>query len=1087
MKGTPMRQIPVWCACLAVVCAAGPARADVDPDRLAGLKARNIGPAGMSGRITSIDAVVSRPEIVYVGAATGGVWKSLNAGLTWSPVFDDQPVHAIGALAIFQKNPDVVWAGTGEGNTRNSASVGNGVYRSLDGGKTWQHLGLERTERIYRILLHPNDADTAYVCAPGPAWGESAERGVFRTADGGRSWKKVLYVDDKTGCGDLALDPVNPDKLFAAMWQFRRWPHFFKSGGPGSGLYLTRDGGASWRKLQEEDGLPKGELGRIGVAIAPSDPTVVYAIVEAEKSALVRSADGGKTWKAVNQKPNVAPRPFYFNDLRVDPAWPNRVYSVDFVIRVSDDGGKTFEVLPGAAWSQIHGDHHALWIHPLDPNRIYDSSDGGFHESRDRGKTFRFAGNLPLAQFYHVAVDDQRPYNVYGGLQDNGSWRGPSSVWQNGGIRNYQWLEVGGGDGFDVQPHPRDSQVGYSLWQGGNLMRYDLRTGEQRLIKPAEPAGVKLRFNWNAGLATDPFEPDTVYLGSQFLHVSRDRGESWTTISPDLTSNNPEWQKQETSGGLTPDVTAAENLTTIVAIAPSALEKGLIWVGSDDGRVHVTRDGGKSWTSVEKNLKGVPENTWVPHIEPSRFDAGTAFVVFDNHRRSDWTPYVFRTDDYGRTWKSLAAPDLRGYALKLAQDVVKKDLLFLGTEFGLYVSFDGGARWTHLKKTIPTASVMDMAIQPREHDLVIGTHGRAIWILDDIRPLRAMSESALAEPLKLYEIADAQQHWRRNEEGGFGFGASEFRGANREYGSILTYSLNLPGLPLHDEEQERARKETQRREQRAAAPPATGETENKDEKEPEPKVEIQVADASGRVVRTFKGPARLGVNRAVWDFSRDALKQLPQPEDAPPQQQETTGPELPPGAYTVTVKYESHSASQTVKVLPDPRSKNTAADWQKREDAILAGSAVWDRVADAVWRIRRTRDDVGVVQQKARQVAEAGGEKDKKKLDELPLVKAGDTLKQGLTKLEKRLWQAPETKGITADTDVLSQAARPLFYVQSSLDAPSPTHLELLRQAEARVDAFLAELDKFFEADLAAFRKQVEEAKLGLLQAAGDE
>ncbi len=426
----------------------------IDPDLLAGMKARSIGPAGTSGRVPAIAAVESDPEIVYVGSAAGGVWKSTNGGLTFTPIFDDQPVASIGAIAIFQANPDVVWVGTGEGNPRNSVSIGNGIYRSLDGGKTWSHLGLEKTERIYRIVLHPTNPDVAWVSALGQAWGENPERGVFKTEDGGKTWNKVLYVDETTGASDLVIDPSNPNKLFASMWQYRRWPWFFKSGGPGSGLYVTWDGGKTWKQLTEEDGLPKGDLGRIGIAISPSHPEVVYATVEAGKSAIVRSDDGGRTWKTVNQRYDANPRPFYFADLRVDPELPDRLYSLDFNARVSNDGGKTFsDLIPGFV---IHGDYHAMWISPRDPNLIYLGNDGGVAVSRDRGKTAAFVTTLPLAQFYHVAVDMQNPYNIYGGLQDNGSWRGPNTVWQGGGIRNYEWRFVGTGDGFDVRPDPFD-------------------------------------------------------------------------------------------------------------------------------------------------------------------------------------------------------------------------------------------------------------------------------------------------------------------------------------------------------------------------------------------------------------------------------------------------------------------------------------------------------------------------------------------------------------------------------------------------------------------------------------------------------
>ncbi|HEY9421754.1 MAG TPA: hypothetical protein VIW92_10090, partial [Thermoanaerobaculia bacterium] len=783
-----------------------------DPSLLVGMKARSIGPAGMSGRVTSIAAVESNPNIVYIGAASGGVWKSVNGGVTWEPLFDDQPVASIGALAVFQANPDVVWVGTGEGNVRNSVSIGNGVYRSLDGGRTWTHLGLEKTERIHRVILHPTNPDVAWVAAMGQLWGENPERGVYKTEDGGKTWSRVLYVDPRTGAADLIIDPRNPNKLFAGMWQYRRWPWFFRSGGRGSGLWVTQDGGRTWNELTEADGLPPGDLGRIGLGISRSQPDIVYALVEAEKSVLLRSADGGKTWQSANKKPDVNPRPFYFGDIEVDPELPNRVYSLDYNVRVSDDSGANFKTL--VSGSLIHGDFHAMWIDPKNPDTIYFGNDGGIGISRDRGRTAAFVTNLPLGQFYHVAVDMQQPYNIYGGLQDNGSWRGPNTVWQQGGIRSHEWLQIGGGDGFDTLPDLSDPNMAYALWQGGNLGRINVRTGEWRDIKPSPPDGVRLRFNWNAGVATDPFKPGTVYLGSQFLHKSSDRGETWATISPDLTSNNPEWQRQNETGGLTPDASGAENFTTIIAVAPSPLQEGVLWVGTDDGRLHVTRDGGKTWASLEKNVPGVPANTWIPHITPSRHDPASAFVVFDNHRRSDFAPYVYRTDDWGRTWKSLVTKDLRGYAHKLEQDPVKKDLLFLGTELGLWFSLDGGGRWMKWTHGVPTVPVMDLVIHPRDHDLVIGTHGRAVYVIDDIRPLRTMSEKTLAQPVHLYESGEVQQHWRGAEPGGFALGSSEYRGETEPYGAILTYSLNVPGLPLAEEEKERERELAERQARR---------------------------------------------------------------------------------------------------------------------------------------------------------------------------------------------------------------------------------------------------------------------------------
>ncbi|MEA2491801.1 MAG: hypothetical protein QOH21_3593, partial [Acidobacteriota bacterium] len=786
-----------------------PLHAQIDPELLAGMKARSIGPATMSGRVAAIDAVESNPDIVYVGAATGGLWKSTNGALSFTPVFDDQPVAAIGAIAINQASPEIVWVGTGEGNVRNSMSVGNGIYKTVDGGKTWQHLGLEKSERIHRIVLHPTNPNIAWVSALGQAWGQNADRGVFKTEDGGRTWKKVLYVNERTGASDLIIDPRNPNKLFASMWEYRRWPWFFSSGGPGSGLYVTYDGGTTWQRYTEEDGMPKGDLGRIGLAISRSNPDIVYAITEAEKSALLRSDDGGRKWRAVNTEASTVSRPFYYADIRVDPADPNRVYNIATLIAASNDGGKNFETL--VPFAKVHPDYHAFWINPNDPGHILAGNDGGVAESEDRGASWRFVASLPLGQFYHVAVDMEQPYNIYGGMQDNGSWKGPNTTWETAGIRNWDWQEVGFGDGFATMPIPGDPMTGYAMSQEGFLVRWDLRTGERKDIRPPAPQGVeKLRFNWNAAIAQDPFDGNTIYYGSQFLHKSTNRGDSWTTISPDLTTNRKEWQQQDKSGGLTPDVTGAENFTTLMAIAPSPIERGVIWTGSDDGRVHVTRDGGTTWTSVEANLKGVPANTWVPEIRASRYDAGTAFVVLDNHRRSDWTTYVYKTTDYGKTWTSLATKDVRGYAHAIEQDPVDADLLFLGTEFGLFVSQDGGKSWFQWKHGLPTVAVTGLMVHPRDHDLVIVTHGRAAYVLDDIRPLRTVSKTTMTEPLYLFPVPDAQQYTTRQKEGSRFTGDAEFRGENEPYGALLTYSLNAAGLPHPTEAKERERREKER-------------------------------------------------------------------------------------------------------------------------------------------------------------------------------------------------------------------------------------------------------------------------------------
>ena len=567
----------------------------VDPEVFKEIKPREIGPGGMSGRVTAIDVVLNQPDVIYAGTASGGVWKTTGGGQTWIPIFEDQATASIGALTVDQSNPSIVWVGTGEGNPRNSLNGGKGVYKSLDGGRSWQLMGLEATRNIHRIIVDPNDSNTVYVGAIGSPWGAHAERGVFKTIDGGKTWTHILKTNEHSGVADMVMDPTNPNKIIVAMWEHYREPWFFKSGGAGSGLYITHDGGEHWKQITEKEGLPKGDLGRIGLAIAPSNPDRIYALVEAKKNGLYASDDGGVTWALVNDKNDIGNRPFYYSDIFVDPQNQYKVYSVFTYVNVSIDGGKSFEELMPAYGvdNGVHPDHHAWWIHPTNGKFMLDGNDGGLNLTRDGGKTWRFMGNIPVGQFYHVAADMDTPYNVYGGMQDNGSWRGPAYVWKRQGIRNSYWQEISFGDGFDVVPDPEDSRFGWSMSQEGYVSRYDYLTGNNYLVRPTHPdANVRLRFNWNSAINIDPVNPKTLFFGSQFVHKSTDKGLTWNIISPDLTTNNPEKQKQDESGGLTMDATGAENHTTILVIEPSPLNPAILWVGTDDGRVHLTQNQG---------------------------------------------------------------------------------------------------------------------------------------------------------------------------------------------------------------------------------------------------------------------------------------------------------------------------------------------------------------------------------------------------------------------------------------------------------------------------------------------------------------
>ncbi len=1070
--------------------------AGFDPDLLQGLAARSIGPASVSGRITAIDALESDPNHIVIGAATGGVWISTNGGLTWTPVFDDQPVASIGALAINQSNPDIIWVGTGEGNTRNSTSIGGGLFKSVDGGRSWKLLGLANTERIHRIALDPHNPEIAYVAALGTLWGENTERGIFKTVDGGMSWGKVLYVDERTGGTDVKIDPFNPDKIYAAMWQHRRWPYFFKSGGPGSGMYISWDGGASWTRKTEDDGLPEGELGRITFAPSAAEPGRVYALVEAKKSAMVRSTDGGDSWNRANEQFDIAVRPFYYNEVTADPENPERVYNIASLLSVSIDGGKTFTNNPVIACCEpsntIHIDNHAFWINPADPRQLIIGNDGGIAISHDRGETWRFVRNLPLSQFYHVAVDNDNPYHVYGGLQDNGSWRGPAEVWDIGGIRNLHWQEVGFGDGFDTLPDPQNSRAGYVMSQGGYLLRWNLDTGEQRLIRPdPQPLDADLRFNWNAGLAQDPFDPATIYYGSQFLHKSTDRGNSWTVISPDLTSNDPAMQTFRTSGGITPDVTAAENYTTIVAVAPSPIEQNTLWLGTDDGRVHITRDGGKTWDRIDGGAKGVSAGAWVPMITPSPHDAGTAFVVFDDHRRSDMKPYVFRVENYGSSWKSIVTPDISGYALSVLQDPQDPNLLFIGTEFGLFISADAGSSWTRFSAGLPTASVMDMTIQQRENDLVLGTHGRSIYIIDDYSALRGLKPADFAKRLAILSATTGQQYTATMPPSTRFTGSSEFRGDNEPYGVMITFMASGSDLPHPDKDAEKTRKAALRDAASGEAVTESALAANKTDAAKLPKVSVVVTDSEGVAIRHFTQAVVQGLNRLTWDQSHDGVRAMPGLIPPEPDADLPAGVEVPPGNYQVSISLDEAGKatvedSISVTVSADPRQAVNAGQRAAHYQSMLALQELQAATVSAVEFIVRTRSDLDTVDRLIAQqndaAKNAGG--DDASLEKLTEQSA--SMRKSLDAVEAKFRAAPDTRGIIyTDDQVDSRIGLAQAYVGSSPEAETQAASAYVKLAQQSLASAQADMSSLIGGELAAFRSAVSAAGISLLAPAG--
>ena len=865
-----------------------------DAGVLSGLGARNIGSAAMSGRVSAVAARVEDGKTtVYVGAASGGVWKSYDGGTTFKPLFDKQKVQSIGAIAIDPSDARTVWVGTGEAWTRNSVSVGDGIYRSTDGGETWTNMGLRESERVARIVVHPKNGNVVYACVPGKLWSDSAERGLFKTEDGGKTWSQILRGPNlSTGCSSLSMDPGNPEVLFAALWDFRRKGWTFRSGGEGadatsgSALLRSADGGKTWSEVSK--GLGPKPYGRIEVAIAPSNSRIVYAFVESTESALYRSSDGGQTWEARDRSQSMVWRPFYFARLVIDPKNPERLFKTNLRLIVSDDGGRSFTSAQGRA----HGDWHDLWIDPENPKHILGGDDGGFWMSYDGGSRWWKSNNLPISQFYHVSVDAKDPYQVYGGLQDNSSWAGDSSY--PGGISNQRWENLYGGDGFWTVPDPSDPNAVYAESQGGYIGRVDRVRQSTRDIQPKALYKEKLRFNWNTPIHASTTQKGVIYIGAQFLFRSRDRGDTWDRISPDLTTNDPEKQKQEESGRVTVDNSSAEMHTTIYSISESPLDARTVWVGTDDGNVQLTRDGGKTWTNVVANVPGLPSASWVSWVEASRFDKATAYAAFDRHTFGDMTPWVYRTTDAGKTWTRIVAPGkgVRGYAHVIKEDAVKKDLLFCGTEFGLWISVDGGAKWAEFKGNgFPSVAVREVQVQPREGDLVIATHGRGIWIVDDLTPLRALTPAVLAEGAAFLPGRPAQQ--RMSGQGGWVEGDATFVGENPSGGAVITYYQQARHVlgPMR----------------------------------------LEILDAQGKLVETLSPSKRRGIARVTWSM---LLKPPKVPRAAQVAFSASQGPRVLPGTYTVRLTKGEMVVTTRIEVALDRRAPYDLAAREQQLDAV---------------------------------------------------------------------------------------------------------------------------------------------------------
>ncbi|MFL5639287.1 MAG: VPS10 domain-containing protein [Gemmatimonadaceae bacterium] len=927
-----------------------PVTFDADSARLAELPWRPIGPAVTSGRVVDF-AVPEGPksqigerlgDLFYVASASGGVWKTVNGGTTWEPIFDHQGSASIGDIAVAPSNANIIWVGTGEANNQRSSSWGDGVYKSENGGKTWTNMGLKKSEHIGRVIVHPTNPDIVFVAAAGPLWGAGGERGLFRTTDGGRTWKNVKNIDTHTGFTDVIFDPTNPDVIYAASFQRERRPYTYVGGGAGSGLWKSTDGGSTWTKLTE--GLPKEDVGRIGLDVSRSNPNIVYATVETKVSgngatqgnteaSVYRSDDYGASWQKMG---TAFSYPWYMGQIRVDPTNPDRVYFMGVPLQVSTDGGRTFRNTAGAA----HSDHHAMWIDPTDPDHLIIGCDGGVYISHDRGRTVDFVPNLPIAQYYAIATDMRQPfYYVYGGLQDNSSWGGPSQTRNRQGITNADWIRTTGGDGFYAQIDPTDPNTVYGESQGGDIIRFDVRTGEQKTIKPLPSFGARpYRWNWSSPMLISPYDHNTLYFGANYLFKSTNRGDSWTRLGPDLTRQLNR-DSLPVMGKIWPRDAVARHQGTadygnISTIDESPLRQGLLYVGTDDGVVSISRDGGATWNRITK-FPGVPDQTYVSRVVASRFNEGTVYATLDNHRNNDFKPYVVKSTDYGAHWTSISGNlPANGSVQVIREDVVEPNLLFAGTEFGAFYTATGGNSWTQLKYNLPTVAVHDIVVHPRDRDLVIGTHGRGIYIIDDITPLEKLGEANRVGTY-LFPVRTATEYNPNSSipggvRGAGALGDREYSAPNPAYGAVITYFMR-DSLPKSGD------------------------------------VTVGIYDSAGNRVRDLTASKKRGMHRVTWDLRNAAPYTVRRPANqvGEPQsrQRDPVGPFVLPGRYTARLTVKPATGAPIVREVPievrsDPLVQLTSAEYRSLYEMRVSTGRLQATVQAAVRTAEQIRDQV---------------------------------------------------------------------------------------------------------------------------------
>lgn len=1050
----------------------------LSPETFAGLKLRLIGPALMAGRIADIAVNPQNFNEYYLAVASGGVWKTSNGGVTWAPVFDGEGSYSIGCVTIDPKNPFVVWVGTGENNSQRSVGWGDGVYRSRDGGRSWENLGLKESEHIGRIAIDPRDSNVVYVAAQGPLWRSGGERGLYKTIDGGRTWQRVLHISDDTGINEVHLDPRNPDVLYASAYQRRRHVWTLINGGPESAIYKSEDAGVTWRKINK--GLPEVDLGRIGLAVAPANPDVIYAIVEAAdgKGGVFRSTNRGETWEKRSDYMTTSPQ--YYNELICDPLDVDRLYAMDTFLHVSEDGGRTMRrvVKPDR-----HVDDHALWINPHDTNHLRIGCDGGLYESFDRGETWRFFANLPITQFYRVNCDNSEPfYFVYGGTQDNNTLGGPSRTTDRVGIANEHWFVTVGGDGYETVIDPVDTNILYSLWQYGGLVRHDRRSGEITDIKPREKPGEEpLRWNWDSPLILSPHNHKRLYFAANRLFRSDDQGDSWTAVSGDLT-RRIDRNQLPVFGRIQSVDAVAKNASTsfygnIVSLDESPLIEGLIYVGTDDGLIQVTEDGGRNWRRIE-TFPGVLERTYVSCLRASRHQADVVYAAFDNHKMGDFRPYLLRSADRGRTWTSLAAslPE-RDTVYTIVEDHVRPDLLFCGTEFGAYFTIDGGGKWIRLKGGLPTISVRDLEIQRRENDLVVGTFGRGIYILDDYTPLRSITREALERDVLTFPVKPALRYVPSSRLGGRdgrgSQGSSFYAAENPPFGAVFTYYLKEKQQTRREKRQEQEKKDF--KEGRTIRYPTYAELRAEDE-EKEPQLFVEIRDDAGEVVERVPAPRDKGFHRVAWNLRYPSMNpiRLEEPEQAAPWDEGPVGHLALPGTYTATLVREVDGLATP---LGDPQ----------KFDVIpleLATFAAKDRaeVLDFMSKVARLQRAVTGAQRAA---AEAGTRLAHLRKAILETPGADHALLQTIRRLEARLHEinvqlnGDPTLNNRNEPAPMSIAERVFNIVGSQWRVTSPptrTQRDEYRHAGEQFAIQLAALRTLWEVDLPALEAQMEQA-----------